>query len=104
MPSDDLLTLSNKKLFELTLCRAKDCISTELDGETVILDVATGIYSGLDPVGTFIWDQLEQPVTIAILREKMLERYEVSEDQCITDLLFFLKDLAENGLITIRNE
>ena len=34
--------------------RAKDAISTELDGETVILNIDTGIYSGLDQVGTTI--------------------------------------------------
>jgi hypothetical protein len=104
MANNEIFSLNNKELFAMTLCRAKDSISTELDGETVILDIASGIYSGLDTIGTFIWNQLEQPVAIAALRDKILEKYEVTDEQCVADLLVFLKDLADNGLIVVRNE
>ena len=104
MINTDIFTLNNLKLFELIICRAKDSISTELDGETVILDIASGIYSGLDSIGTFIWNQLEQPLPIVVLRDAILQRYDVPEEQCVADLLIFLKDLADNGLIIIKNE
>jgi hypothetical protein len=102
MTNSDIFTLDNQKLFELILYRAKDSISTELDGETVILDIASGIYSGLDFMGTFIWNQLEQPVSIASLRDAIIERYDVSEEQCVADLLDFLRDLTDNRLIVIH--
>ncbi len=104
MTNNEIFNLNNQQLFELILYRAKDSISTELDGETVILDIASGIYSGLDTIGTFIWNQLEQPATIAALRDAILERYDVAREQCVADLLAFLKDLADNGLILIKNE
>ena len=104
MTKNDIFTLDNKKLFELILYRAKDSISTELDGETVILDIASGIYSGLDCMGTFIWNQLEQPVSVATLRDAILERYDVTEEQCVADLLVFCKELADNALILVKNE
>lgn len=86
------------------ICRAKEAISTELDGETVILHIGTGIYSGLDRVGTTIWNGLKQPASFLSLKQKLLEEYEVSEQQCITDLCSFLNDLLNNQLIVVEDE
>ncbi|PYO19380.1 MAG: hypothetical protein DMD85_18645 [Candidatus Rokuibacteriota bacterium] len=33
----------------------KDVVFRELEGEMVLLNLATGVYFGLDPVGTRIW-------------------------------------------------
>ncbi len=104
MSYSQILSLNNNNLFGLTIHRSQDSISTELDGETVILNIASGVYSGLDNIGTFIWNFLKEPATIALLRDAILERYEVTEKQCIDDLLVFLNDLADNGLICFRNE
>ena len=85
----------------LLIRRAKDAISTELDGETVILNIETGIYSGLDQVGTTIWNALAQPATFLSLKERIMADYEVSEQRCSTDLCAFLDELLNNRLITI---
>ncbi len=101
MTNNEILSLNNNKLFRLILHRAKDNMFTELDGETVILDIASGTYSGLDSTGTFIWKQLERPATIGALRDAILETHDVREEQCVADLLEFLRYLADNGLIVI---
>lgn len=101
MSNLEIFSLDNEKLFELILRREPESICTELDGETVILDMVSGMYIGLDALGTFIWKQLERPITLAALRDAILETYDVSEVQCVTDLLSFLKDLAGNGLIAV---
>jgi hypothetical protein len=99
MTGKEVFSLNNEKLLQVIFRRTKDSMSTELDGETVILDLASGTYSGLDAVGTFIWNQLEQPATIAALRGAILGKYDVSDAQCLADLLDFLRVLADNGLI-----
>jgi hypothetical protein len=100
MTSKEVFSSNNERLSQVVLRRTKESMSTELDGETVILDLASGTYSGLDAVGTFIWNQLEQPATITALRGAILGKYDVSEAQCLADLLDFLMVLADNGLIT----
>lgn len=100
----EIFSINNKKVFHLIVSRKKESISTELDGETVILDIASGIYSGLDPVGTFIWNLLENPLSVMSLRDAILSQYDVSEEQCNADLLSFLKDLMDNGLIAVKND
>jgi hypothetical protein len=104
MEKDDIFSTNNNQLFEIAFCRAKGNVSTELDGETVILDITSGVYSGLDVVGTTIWKLLENPTTVVQLREQLLQEYDVSLEQCTTDLLAFLQRLADNDLIIIENE
>lgn len=87
----------------MVIRRAEDKISTELDEETVILDIASGIYSGLDPVGTTIWNLLEKPVAFIEIVQNILNTYDVSEEQCIVDLIDLLNSLSENELIVVRD-
>jgi hypothetical protein len=94
----------NNKLHDLVICRGEDKLSTELDGETVILDIASGVYSGIDSVGTAIWNLLENPVSFTTIKQELLENYDVEEEQCINDLLDFLQILADNNLIVVRDE
>ncbi len=96
--------LENCNVLDVKICRAKDCISTTLDGETVILDASTGIYFELDIIGTFIWNKLELYVSISALRDEILASFEVSEESCMADLLDFLKNLNSNNLITIEGD
>lgn len=104
MMSNERFSLNNHNVFDLRLRRAKDSISTELDGETVILDIDSGIYSGLDVMGTFIWNTMACAVSVAVLRDAILARYDVTEEQCVADLLKFLRALADQGLIEVDNE
>lgn len=103
MDNNQIFSLSNPHLFEIICCRAINQVSTELDGETVILDVSAGIYSGLDQVGTAIWKLMEVPVSFSELIETMLNTYEVSKERCVDDLLLFLRELADNNLIDVSN-
>lgn len=94
---------TKEHLHGLLVQKAEDKISTELDGETVILDINSGVYRGLDQVGTAIWNMLEEPVSIHEMKEAILAQYDVGEQQCLIDLLEFLKKLAENKLIVYSN-
>lgn len=104
MNSQNPFTIDNPNLEKITICRTKDTISTELDGETVILDIAAGVYSGLDQVGTTIWNEVENPVTVSHLIDIMMDQYDVSRSRCTGDLCDFLKGLLDNKLIDIQRE
>ncbi len=104
MNSDDFFKKNTKNKDLFILQRAEDKISTELDGETVILDLAGGNYSGLNEVGTSIWNLLEKPKSFSAILNSLQKEYEVSERQCKTDMTTFLKKLVENNLITISKK
>jgi hypothetical protein len=104
MAGCNLLAMDNVEIDKLIFWRSLDSISTELKGETVILDVKTGVYSGLNEVGTVVWCLLENHVTFADIREKILADFEVTSEVCSDNLLSFLKELVDNKLIEVGLE
>jgi hypothetical protein len=81
---------------------ARDQVSVEVDGEAVILGLADGVYYGLDAVGAWIWQRMEQPRTVAELRDAVVAEWEVDARTAEADLLSLLAELAERGLVDVR--
>lgn len=100
----DVFSIKNKELDSLVLWRIADNISAELESETIILNQASGYYNGLNEVGTTIWKLLEHPINFQAICRRIVDEYDVEEDVCRTDLLAFLHQLAENNLISIKND
>jgi hypothetical protein len=67
--------------------------------ETVILDLASGTYFGLDPVGARIWQLMGEGKTLAEICSMMLDEYEVERGQLETDVLRITGELLERGLV-----
>jgi hypothetical protein len=67
--------------------------------ETVILDLATGTYFGLDPVGARIWQLMGEGKTLAEICDLMLDEYEVSREELERDTLRLAEELAAQGLV-----
>jgi hypothetical protein len=68
--------------------------------ETVILDLASGTYFGLDPVGARIWELMGEGKTLAQVCGQMLEEYEVSREELERDMLRLAQELSDQGLIS----
>ena len=72
-----------------------------LQGETVLLELVGGVYYGLDSVGTLVWQQIEQHGELELVREALLNEYDVSERQCDEDLQNLVCLLVDKGLLEI---
>ncbi|MDD5559558.1 PqqD family protein [Candidatus Methylomirabilis sp.] len=81
-----------------------DVLSRDLQSEQVILDLNTGIYFGLDPVGTRIWQLIQEHQSLQKVLDSMLEEYEVAEAECTHDLLHFVTQMADRGLVEVYND
>lgn len=68
--------------------------------ETVILDLATGTYFGLDPVGARMWQLMSEGKTLAEICDTMLDEYEVSREELERDTVRLAQDLEAHGLIS----
>jgi hypothetical protein len=77
-------------------------ICRELSGETVLLNLESGVYYGLDAVGTRVWQLLTQGQTIAAVCETMLEEYEVAPDVLRDDVVRLVAELRERGIVMPR--
>lgn len=69
--------------------------------ETVILDLASGTYFGLDPVGARIWELLAEGKTLAGVCAAMLAEFDVTPEAIERDLLALVAELRDKGLIRI---
>jgi hypothetical protein len=87
---------------EQLIVLTSQAVSCELAGEAVILDVRTGQYFALSPVGAQIWKLLESPCTAASLCAKLMEEYDVERTRCEADVSRLLEQLAGHGLITFE--
>jgi len=79
-------------------------VSSDLAGETVILDLKSGVYYGLNSVGASIWNLIQEPKTVNEVREALLAKYKVEPEQCDRDLKALLEELEAEGLIEVHNE
>lgn len=77
-------------------------LSSELADEVVILNLQNGMYYGLNPVGRFVWQHLQQPTPVARLHDQLLQHYSVDTDTGRRDLLALLEELAAAALIVVE--
>jgi hypothetical protein len=80
-----------------------DQLSSKLEDEVIILNMADSAYYGLDPIGTYIWEIIQEPHSIAEILELLLAEYDVSAELCEKTLLDLLRDLQQHQLIRIDN-
>ena len=74
-------------------------MSRLVDDETVLLDLESGMYFGLDGVGQLIWQSVSEGRTPGEIAGIIVAEYEVDEEQALADTLDFTSDLVERGLL-----
>ena len=81
---------------------AKDQISTQVDDEAALLNLKTGVYFGLDPMGAYIWQMLHEPVSVHTLTARLQEDYSNIDAEIVAnDLRVFLDQMLEAGLVEL---
>ncbi len=79
-----------------------DVISQEVSGETVLLDLESENYFGLDEVGTRIWQLIEEKGNLQGIYDTLLAEYEVTEEQLLDDLEALVTQIADLGLVSLQ--
>lgn len=79
-------------------------VTSKIDDEIVMMSIEKGEYYGLDETGTYIWEMIENPVTVENLVQHLMKEFEVETEQCQNDTLDFLNDLHEKGLLIVIPE
>ena len=80
---------------------SKDVLAQEISGETVLLDLASESYFGLDAVGTRVWQLLNEGQGQSAMVDTLLEEYEVDRETLERDISELLDRLSGAGLIGI---
>ena len=75
----------------------------ELDGESVLLNLATESYLGLDRVGTRMWTLFSTQPSTQAAYDILLTEYEVEPAVLRRDVEVLLNQMIEHGLIELKD-
>jgi hypothetical protein len=72
--------------------------------ETVVLDLDSGTYFGLDPVGARLWALLAEGKTVGETCQTVLDEYEVEPARLERDVSDLLEALLGQGLVALAGQ
>lgn len=71
----------------------------QVDGETILLDLAASTYLGINQSGSVLWPALVEGSTHHDLVTRLCEAYDVTEDEATVDVDAFLCTCQERGFL-----
>ena len=80
---------------------ADEILSSPMDKETVILNLKTGIYYGLDSVGTRFFELLKSTSDLGEVHRQLLSEFDVSADRLEADLLALSREMHAKGILVV---
>jgi hypothetical protein len=78
-----------------------DVIFKKVGDEIVLLDLQSGIYYGLDAVGSQLWLLLDETRDVEAAIERMLIEYDVDRETLTVDCDLLLRELEGKGLVRV---
>jgi hypothetical protein len=79
-------------------------VSEPTPGGHLVLDLATGAYYDVGPVGSFIWERLDGISELGVLADQLVASFEVALPQAQSCLVEFATQLVEAGLASVTVE
>jgi hypothetical protein len=83
---------------------ADDVVCRDLAGESVLLNLSTGTYFGLDAVGTRLWHLIAEHGSTALALETLLTEYDVDRPRLQKDVEALIDQFLVKGLLTTDAE
>lgn len=78
-------------------------IISDMAGETVMMSIDNGKYYNLGEIGGYIWKCIETPISINKLILKLINEFDVENNQCQKEVIPFLELLFNEKLIMIED-
>jgi hypothetical protein len=83
---------------------SREVLFQRLNDGSVLLDLVSEQYIGLDPVATNIWLLLVEDGNTEKVIVQMLEKYDVDEETLRNDVANFIEELQAEGLVQLEAE
>jgi hypothetical protein len=86
------------------LCPKEEEIAADvLDGEAIIINLATGSYYAMNNVGALVWRSIEQHCSLNEICARVADGYDVSIERARVDLLALATRLLDEGVVRISD-
>jgi hypothetical protein len=88
---------------DTVIAQVEGLVSSDVEGEVVMMSVESGMYYGLDSVGSRIWQLIKEPRSVSKVRDILVEEYDVEREVCERDVLDFVAEMHTEGIVRIVN-
>jgi hypothetical protein len=85
-----------------TISQSKGNVTSDMDGEKVLMSVKNGKYYNLGKLGGVIWDLVETPISVESIIMNLTTEFEVEKKECTEQVIAFLEKLNNEELIQIE--
>jgi len=85
-----------------TVIVQKPAYASRVDSDLVFFDEQAGKYFATGTVGADIWDLISEPRSIGAVCTALMEKYEVDEVTCQSEVRSFVDELLAAGLISAQ--
>ncbi|MBW4890007.1 PqqD family peptide modification chaperone [Mucilaginibacter sp. HMF5004] len=76
-------------------------LTSEVGDELVMMDMDGGNYISLNKTGRVIWEQIEQPVKVGDMVNRLTTRFDIDKETCAADTLEYLENMLAQKVITV---
>jgi hypothetical protein len=80
-----------------------DIAASVIEGEAVMINLATGVYYSMEETGAYVWELLEKHHNIVEIANELSRNYQVSSDEAEKDLSDLIKELINENLILVSD-
>jgi hypothetical protein len=81
--------------------RCEGLTEAESGDELFALHIERGTCYGFNGTATQVWKLIDQPRRVSELRDQLVQKFDVEPDACERDLRELLRDLEQDGLVTL---
>lgn len=99
MDSSNETALTDSSRFQI----AENIHACEIDSEMVLLNPDNGLYYGLDAVGVRVWTLIKEQNTLGIVRDTILQEFDVTAEVLWQDLTRLVTEMRTHGLVLSNN-
>jgi hypothetical protein len=91
----------SKITLDSKVCRVDELLALDVSGATILSNLETGFYYGIEEIGRRIWELTSAPIVVTELCGILTKEYDVDADTCEQDVLGFLNELAAERLLLV---
>ncbi len=85
---------------DLVYVRRDDAVAAQpVPDDLLVLDLRSGRYYGVGPVGAVVWELLDGRRTLGDIAAELCRRFDVESAQAESDVVAFLASLEGRGLV-----
>jgi hypothetical protein len=79
-------------------------VACEVENGQALLDLVKSEYYNLNNTAALIWQWLENPTSIEVLSQNLMAKFDVTEEQCRSDICSIMCSFEAANLVKRNNE